>query len=435
MNRSKKFLFTSFLLLILSGNLFAEPPAAEFHSLTLQDCYQLALKQSETVAIRQQEIETAKSQMFTAASQGLGDIDFVMTNSRQEPQEVAASGGSVGSTLTASERRERKFKISQPLFQGFKSYGAIVGAGSLKKQRGEEKKRAEELLFLDVADAYYGVFRYRKDTEILEGIQHLYQERVGELNEREQIGRSRVSEIATAQARMKILEAKLAIARASLRVAQHGLSFLTGLEMNAGLLREEDVPNPTDTQRPFSLEGAEERADVEAARQAVKTAKQGIVVAQSGLWPEITLDSNLYEKREGFQSGIDWDVLFTIKVPLFKGGETVGEIKQAMSEWKKAKYSYSLAERQAEFEIKEAYEYWVASLQESKLLEDARAASEENFRLQKEDYLRSLVNNLDVLEALESLQDTRREAVRAHYEMKENYWQLAVATGRLNESL
>jgi hypothetical protein len=46
-----------------------------------------------------------------------------------------------------------------------------------------------------------------------------------------------------------------------------------------------------------------------------------------------------------------------------------------------------------------------------------------------EDYRLNLVNNLDVLQALEDVQHARREMLRAHNEVKRLFWKLRVATG------
>ena len=398
-------------------------------SLTLHGCFELALKRSETVAIRKEEIENAKAQIFKAASEAIGDVDFVITDFRQEAPEGGGGGSSVGSTLSARDRRERKFVIKQPLFQGFKSIGALTGAGGLKKQRQQEWIRAKELLFLDVASAFYGLVRSQKDVETIESIHRLFEERITELTEREKIGRSRPSEVATARAKMKILEAELAGARGALAIRRYLLEFLTGIPVGAEQLRDEEPDANVTPDLSNSLEAAATRADVEAAQQAMKTAKRGILVAQSSLWPEISLEHNHYEKREGFQSGFDWDLLFKVDVPLSRGGENIGKVKEAVSYWKKAKLNYSLAERQAELEIKQSYEEWMTSVNQSNAIEEAVKASHENYRLQKEEYEHNLVNNLDVLTALESLHQTQREANRIYYQMKENYWRLQVALG------
>ena len=67
---------------------------------------------------------------------------------------------------------------------------------------------------------------------------------------------------------------------------------------------------------------------------------------------------------------------------------------------------------------------------EFEALEESVEAAEENFRLQKEEYARNLVNNLDVLEAVEELQTARRNANRADHQMRQRFWELQIASGR-----
>ena len=395
--------------------------------LTLEECYALALKQSETVMIQKEDIKEAEAQFFKAASEALGDADFEMTYFRQK--ELPSGEGGVSGSFTDPDRRQRWFVIKQPLFQGFKSLGALVGAGSLKNQQKDEWIRAKQLLFLDVADAFYGLLREKKNLEVIDGIYRLYHARTRELTSRERIGRSRASELVTAKSRMKETEAERARTRAAHALAQDLLEFLTGTGLQGRPLQEEELPDEAIEEIDDYLQKVQERADVEAAKQAMKTASQGIVVAQSEFWPTVNLEHNRYNRREGLQSDIDWDLLFTVDVPLFRGGETVGKVKEALSRWKKQKLNYSYAKRHAELEVKQAYQNWVSSVDETRALREAVQASEENFRLQRDDYTHSLVSNLDVLQALEALHRTRLDANRAYYQMKENYWNLRIAAG------
>ncbi len=460
-------------LLLAPTNLWAmaeKPPVAEkpplqesgpLPPLTLEDCYQLALKQSETLAIRKQDIEIAEAQFYKAAGEAIGDVRFVITDTRQDapkpkvtppppPIEIpsadpnnpdpiiiqtapsgSGSDGSFGSTFNARHRRERKFVITQPLFQGFRSLGALAGAGSLKRQRTQERIRAEELLFLDVAEAFYQVMRYQKDIEILEEIHQLFQNRIVDLEARERIGRSRLSEVVSARSRMRIIESDLARSRGALKVAQHILEFLSGIPIDLERLEEEPLETDLSQSLAQLLPASEDRADVQAAEAASKTARSSVVIAQSELWPDISLENNQYVKREGFQRDFDWDLLFKFDIPIFQGGRALGEVKEALSEWRKAKLSHSLVKRQAELEIEEAYEHWSAAADQSKSLELAVKESQENYRLQQEEYSRNLVSNLDVLAALESLNQTQRDANQVFYEMKISYWRLKVAQGEV----
>ncbi len=414
-----------------------ETPASSSQVLLrLSDCYDLALRRSETVAMQQEEIKRTGATFLRALGEAVGDINYVVTNSFQEPQNDVLGGadtGSVGGTFNSEERRERKFVLTQPLFQGFKSIGTLTGAGSLRKQRGQEARRARELLFIDVVKAFYGLLKFEKDLETIQGINQLYEERVMDLEEREQIGRSRASEVFSAKAQMKLLEAELARAEGNLRIGRELMSYFVGVEPERIKLQEETT-NDDPGEMPDLEDIIEHRSDVQAQRHAMKSAWRSVIVAQSDFWPHADLEVKQYDHREGFQSSIDWDALVTLDIPIFTGGTTAGEFKDAWVDWKKAKLAYSLSKRQAELEIKESFQNWQTSMREHKALEAAVKAAQENFRLQKEDYSRSLVNNLEVLSALQSFFETSKEANRVYYGMKQSYWRLQTAMGNVGET-
>ncbi len=436
----RRFLFLSFLFFYASADLWAMgripqksekaaevPPSAPL-SLTLEECYELAVRRSETLAIRKEEVSRTLANFLTASGEAIGDADFVMTQSRQDPQKASSSGDGSTSSSLAFERRQRRFVLTQPLFQGFRTLGAISAAGNLKTQRKKEWERAKQLLFLEVVNSFYDYLRLTKDIEIIQGILDLYDDWIKNLNSWVDIGRSRPSEVATAKSQFEIFQADLARSKGDLSLSHNLLTFLIGISVNSRELKDTETPlSPETAVNPLEL--ALRRPDVEAAKHAVNTARGAVIAAQSDLWPKLTLDSNFYEKREGFQSGIDWDTLFTFSIPLGKGGTTVGNIRDAYSTWKEAKLTHSLTQRTAEREIQDAYDSWKSSAERYQSLNKAVQASQENFTLQSDEYKRRLVSNLDVLESMRSLFLTRQDENLAFYEAKISYWNLEVAKG------
>ena len=402
---------------------------ANLDVLSLEGCYRLALIQSETVAIQKEAISRATAQIFNAASQGLGDVDFIIKRSFQDNQKSNLGGDSAYGNLGDPNVDERKFTVSQPLFQGFKAIGALTGAGSYKREQTEGWIRAKELLYTDVARAFYNVLRYEKEIEINQGIHELLGERIQELEEREKIGRSRTSEVLTAQTNLMILEADLAATRGTLATVRYLLEFLTGTELQGRRLEEETSEEVSSQTLVEHLKMAAARSDVKAAEQAVKTAWRGILVAQSGFWPTLTLDHNQYMRREGTLANLDWDTLIKFDLPIFSGGETVGQVKDSIGILKQKKLSFSLAKRQAELDIKQSYQIWLSAKETNGLLKEAVREAEKNYATQSEEYTRSLVSNLDVLAALEALQNTRQRQNLTYYVMKQDEAAFRVAIG------
>ena len=408
-------------------------PASAPGSLSLEECYRLALIQSETVAIQKEAISRATAQIFNAASQGLGNVDFIIERTFQDNQKSNLSGSNSSGTFFGDPNvQESKFRISQPLFQGFKAIGALTGAGSYRREQTEAWIRAKELLYTDVARAFYNVLRYEKEIEINQGVRELLQKRIQELEDREKIGRSRVSEVITAKTNLKILEADLAAAQGALATVRYLLEFLTGTELGERKLDEETSEEVSSQTLTEHLKKAATRSDVKAAEQAVKTAWRGILVAQSGFWPTITLDHNQYTRREGNLANLDFDTLFRFDVPLFSGGETVGQVKDSLGILRQKKLYFSLAKRQAELDIKQSYQVWLSAKETNELLKEAVQDAENNYATQSEEYTRSLVSNLDVLAALESLHNTRQRQNLTYYVMKQDEAAFRVAIGEVS---
>lgn len=413
----------------------APPDPVSKKPLTLEKAYELALKRSEDLAIARVDINQTWADFLEASGTAIGDMDFQMLQFLQKDTDASSATGAT-STSQKPLRRTRQFTYSQPLFQGFKSYAALKSAGSLRTREIELKRRAEQLLYRDVAESFYTVLRLQEDTGITRNTLKLLNERVEKLEEWEKIGKSRLSEISTAKARMRRIEADLAQENGRMAVERRTLEFLTGIALEHALLEDthQDLPAQAEAVDQY-LQSSQTRPDVIAANEDLKLARQNIIASQSDLWPEITLDTNLYEKREGFQAGIDWDLLFKINVPIFKGGETLAEVKRAAGEKQKSELTAQKTVRMAETEVRQAYDAWNSSLNEYKALDASVKAAEENYNFQLQDYEKKLVDNLDVLAALEALNDDRLEANRSFFETKINLILLQTAAGTCCEPI
>lgn len=389
--------------------------------LTLAECYALALKRSETVAIQQEEIAVTEGRFIQALSGTLPNVSFISSDERQD--------GSGSSAFTLRHIPNRRFNFTQPLFSGFKEFAAMAGARAERRQRQYLKKRAEHLLFVDVADAFYLLTEQRKDLETLEMIRKALEERITELQDRQRLGRSRPSEVASADVQLRRTEAELELVRSREAIAAHLLEFLTGLPRVVGPLADSDQMVLALAPEEEYLAKAQTRPDVLAAHEAWTVTQKAGQVAKSGFWPTVDAEGNYYVDRAGVSQDITWDATLTVEVPLFEGGANLGAVREAQARAREAKLTLELATRQAVLDARDIHARLQAELARRAALQRALEAAEDNYRLQNEDYRRSLVNNLDVLQALETLQDSRRELIQSAYETKRLYDELRAATG------
>ena len=383
-------------------------------SFTLQDCYALALKRSEQLAIAKQTIQEAEGRFLQSLSGALPKLSFNYSHEYQQGE----------------NEPESKFTFSQPLFSGFKEFAAMAASRAEGRQFRQEESRARQLLLVDVADAFYFYGFYQEHLELTQGIIQALEDRMEELKKRVELGRSRASELASAQARLRRAEAQAEQTRADLGVARELLEFLTGKTILS--VRDDlDVPMTpkTSEELAFYVPG---RADVLAAREAVTVARKKAAVAQAGYWPSVSVEGNSYtQKTTGNPS--DWDVTLKMSVPIFQGTQTLGKVHEASALATQAELELSETTRRALMEIRQAYVRWESSYNRAAALKKAVDAAEENYQLQAADYRLSMVNNLDVLQALADLHDVRRDYIDAVTDLKRFYWNFKVKTGDLKD--
>jgi outer membrane protein len=414
---------TSFRTILISAWLIATPAFAADQSteLTLQDCYTLALGQSETVGIQKQLIKETEGQMLQALSTALPNVSFSYSETRQDNS---------GEPFKYPTSHEGKFVFTQPLFTGFREFAAISGSKHLGRQRKHDLKRAQQLLFTDVSDAFYLYLNYQQDYETVTKTRDALLERVAELEKREALGRSRPSEVASTVSRLRIAEATLESVASQKEIAGQLLEFLVWQKFDR-LVEDTGLPGENDQSTADDYYAkAGNRPDVLAAAESLEVFKKQIAVARASYFPTVDLTADSYTtKRTGASEGVDWDVVLDVNVPIFNGFNSRGQVIQARAQANEADLILSRTRRNALLEIRNAFTKWQSDRKQLQALDKAVAASEKSYQLQVEDFQRNLVNNLEVLQALEDLQGVRRNLVAAITDTKRSYWNLLVATG------
>jgi outer membrane protein len=407
------------ILLVLSALAIASPAfaAEESRALTLRDCYTLALEQSETLGIQKERIKETEGQMLQALSTALPKVAFVYSQEWKDQQDHRTFGGSESGAA---------FTFTQPLFTGFKEFAAIRGSKHVGKQRKAELKRAMQLLFTDVSDAFFLYMSLQENEALLQDTRKALYERLAELKKRELIGRSRLSEVASAESKLQTNEAALEVARSARDVAGRLVEFLIGRPFDQ--LIDEGDPQMNMTEEE-AYRKVDHRPDVEAASESLEAYKQNVTVARSGFFPSVSLGGNSYAKRPDANEGNDWDVMLSVNVPIFNGTYDVGQVQQAKAQMREAELQLSYVRRSGLMEVKNDFARWQANGRQVAAFDKAVMASEKNYRLQVADFEKNLVNNLDVLQALEDLQNVRQSLVAAKAVERRSYWALKVATG------
>ena len=411
-----KILFKALIIILFLPVIVFGADTNEF--LTLIDCYKLALKQSELIAIDAEQVKIAEAHFLEAFGTIMPQVSFSHVETRNH-----------SSDSSYNNMHEAKFTFTQDLFSGFKEFAAMKAGNFEKSQRQNEQWRAEQLLFVDVSDAFYLLLETQQDLNALKAIEFALKDRVKELKTRESIGKSRASEVVTTEYQLYNLEAEIQLERNQELLVRQLLEFLIGRPFDQIAESKFDLNIKPESQY---LAEASERPDVQAAYFAWKSGQENITVAKSGFLPQINLQSDYYTHRVNAPHDSKWDALLAVNVPIFEGTTVYGQVKEAGALAKQSGLLYSRLGRIAIEDIHDAYINMQISIARKKTLGKALKSAELSYHLQTQDYKLNVVNNLDVITAIQNLEDVRRSYIHTSYESKRFYWQLLAAAGEIN---
>ncbi len=390
--------------------------------LTLKQAYQLALERSETIAIDQEAIKETEGKFFQALSTALPQVAWGASAKWQDRS---------ADNATRRYTPASQFSLTQPLFSGFKEFAAIAASRAEHRQYQAALERAKQMLFVDVSDAFYFLKSYQEELAVLQATNDALLQRQTELKRRQSLGRSRSSEVANIESRFYQNQAQIENLKAQEAVAFQWIGFLVGREVVS--LKDQDVVINELGEVVGYLGKADTRSDVKAAYEASTVSRKKVVVAKAGYWPTVNVAGNSYTKRVGALADVDWDVTLNVDVPIFNSGLTQGNVMQAEAVAKADQLRYEQTKRRAILDIHDAYITLISDQKRTQAFAQAVQAAQKNYDLQVGDYGNNLVNNLDVLQALEDLQSVKSDYVSVRNETQRAFWAFKAAIGDLGD--
>lgn len=393
--------------------------------MDLDQYFAAALKRSETVASQGELIRQAEERYRQANAARLPTLSGVATQFWQA--DPPASAPSSPSNLT--NQSITKLTLNQPLFRGFSEYAALRQTRALLDAQSEDYRRARVLLLQDVAQNFYTVLALEQDlVNYREEIQQNVA-REQDLQARVRIGRSRASEVLNVQAAVSGLRAQVEQLNGQLGAAREVLAFLSG--MAAGTpLRDNQAPVVQVEVVETFLAGIDERPDIKASKQRYTAAQESVGVARGAHLPSVDLNGNYYLDRPGYLKDITWDVQLSVTVPLYAGGGTRSRVREALSQRTQAELGLGQARRLAEQEVRAAHAAVMFDLAQRDALEKSTEAASKSYEAQRREYRLGLVTNLDVLQALTTMQQNQRALDRARFTTKLDFLKLQAASAR-----
>ncbi|MDD2804504.1 MAG: TolC family protein [Elusimicrobiales bacterium] len=408
----KTVLFLALLALPACGLRAQDFSTATMRPITLGETCKLALARSEALAQQGEAVKQLDAAERAVAASFRPVFD---ANAAQSKQQNAAS-------VTRGYLSGR-----YSLFSGMRDYIGARAASAQTHAASLDLERARQALYLNAAQSYLDLFSAQQEVLIRREQMDITARRVAELEARADIGRSRKSEVVAAKTQLAQDSANYLAAAGAERLAQQALLFITGLDTDllpAGLSLTRGAPLAE------YLKLALLRPDLAARRKSLDSYGYLAEIQEHSLWPTVDLSANYYVIKRPMPSPVNrWDGTVALNLPLYTGGSAGARKDSAYAAKRSAALAVQLAERQALTEVRSAYEEHKYSLLQAASLRDALALAADNAGYQQADYKLGLVTNLDVLNAMNTVLQTRLALAQAKVRCDLTLLKLETAAG------
>ncbi len=391
-------------------------------AVTLREAY-LKAKEHESIQIQSSRLKQFDEDVTQARS---GILPRVNARGSYLVQQDAA----IFSAPTADRsRKSLQVEVVQPLFQGFKEFAAIRLAEGERLAQMADLEKSKTQIFTQVYEVFFNILMIESEKENLEELLRLSEERVRYLERRVNIGRSRESELISAQAQKMTVRSQLEGARSRLITYRERLHSLTGLERDVSVTLETGAKNLA------SLDDYLQRSLgsqwVAPDRLRFEASEHRVAIAKADHLPGFDVRANYYPYREGSFEDVKWDVTLNMTIPLYSGGATSSRVRQAVESQREAELTFRLREREIREQVVIAYETLQQGRSQLSDFEQAVTLNRQNYELQQREYGLGLVSNLDVLQALNQYIQSRKDLSDLRLVNSQYYYELLALTGEI----
>ncbi|MGK5084323.1 TolC family protein [Bdellovibrionota bacterium FG-1] len=385
--------------------------------ISLNNAYRAALQLTETTPIGQSRINQTEARVKQVRAKFL-------------PVFSLGSGYQQLDNNNSSSVSYTRLTLSQSIYEGGRDRSSLESAKALRQNQEQNLWVAQYAVFTLVARNYYAILSSERETTNIRKASLLANDRATEISNRVDIGRAKKVELLAAQAQVSVLESQLMAAEGQLITVKEQFGLITGLGKHIDLAQpSETIRAPGSVDSYLSL--LEKRPDIAAMKAQIEAAQKSIGVVQAGHLPALSITGDYYVFQGGTQKSNNWDAGLYLSFPIFSGGAVLAQVTEFSEREKEVELTLSQTRREAEIEIRNAYNNLVSAVNQIRSLRSALSSTEQNYKEQEKNYRFGQATNLDVIQALNVDLDTRRTLDRTRYQALTSWAELSSATAQV----
>jgi outer membrane protein len=399
---------------------------------SLEDFYDIALKQAEKIKISEEDLYIYERQKDKALAALL--------------PKLTAFGGytkyteSKNSTTGVLIQPEDSVSWGLRLDQSFYLNGREIIAFKISKEQIEKSKydlyAVKEAYIFNVASAYYDVLKAKKTLDIAKA----NFERLAKHRDAAAI-RLKVGEVTKTD--LLRAEAELSGARAEVIKAENNLKYAKAvLARIVGIVGDYDIKETA-----YSIEDAfdnldllketafSERVEIKSLELQRKISEEQVEYFKGAYWPTLSIEG-VYARREDSPSNnmVNRESIYgavKLNFPFFEGGLRKADVREAEAKKRQAELFYDDLKKTIGIEVENAYLDFQTQKGILRSFEDQTAFARDNYNSVSRQYEFGLANSIDVIDANTLLITSEKQLADANYNYQLSLIRLKRVTGQM----
>ncbi len=374
---------------------------------TLDECLALALGHHPDMATATTKVRRSVSQTKVAAADLRPTLDADASISTNDGSTKESYGGGIGLSHTISDGGRRELTLKK----------AEVSVTASER----DAARTRQTLLFGVKEAFFSLLRYYEDVSVAQETVTLYEAQLAQAKAFYDAGKTKRSDVTTAEVNLSQAKQDLTKARGSLATAWATLENAVGTPLpRAG--KRPQIPSSDVPATPAEEEALKEamslRPDYQAQEARITAAGMAVSHAAKGMNPTLSISGG-YDFSDGHTgwSG-QWSAAMKLSIPVSDGGATAAKTETARADLDLEKQSLESIRQTILLEVRTALSNLATAGEQVTTAREGLRQAKENMDLAVGRYGVGVGTSLEVSDAGDKYNKARKAVVQADFDLQ-----------------
>jgi outer membrane protein TolC len=429
--------------IIIISLVLATSSIAQEKILSLEDCLQKGLKNSEEIKIAKSKVIGSEERITEIRAQMLPKLSFGASYSNLnviEPKELKIIPGRPITIKNPFYSYGLNLRLQTPIFTGFR-LTSLKSTAELNAQaiKSELQSTINQKAF-GIHSTYWNLYKAKNSTELIQQYLLSLQKKLKDTEQFLENGLVTKNDVLKLKVEVSNAELKLIDAKNRQEVARALLNKTIGLPLNHQTEIEADVT--IDTVRGYSYDeliysALNNRTEMKSIEYRIEAGEKNISAANSGWWPHLYAVGSFHYHNlhaETFSVSKEplklWFVGLSLSWDLWDWGYTSAKSSQATQEVLQIREKMGLLKKQIEIEVYKNYLSLISEKQKINISNLAVESADENYRITEDKYSNQISTSTDLINAQTDLMNAKTQLANSIADYNLAIVRLEMSSGR-----